>query len=177
MKLGALFICVILFHYTNVFAQKANACCTVIDMSKDEGTFTIRDSRSGRIHLFKPDALEGAELKVGDTIDASFNDKKVIAVKGNQKSYDLLDAPFADSCCTVSKLDTIATDSAISVTAKNITTGEDIRFHIPLSFGSNVRQGNIVFTRPSHGYAMLAASTDSTRKMLFGFPLLQEPEK
>ena len=174
MKTAILLACVTIFECAPAGAQKASPSCTVIDMSKAEGTFTIRDSRSGRIYAFKPDALEGAELKVGDSIDVSFNDMKVTAVKGTQKNYELLDAPLADSCCTVSKLDTAAADSLIVVIAKNNRTGEDILFHVPLSFGALVHEGNIVFTRPSHGYAMIVSNTDSTRRTLYGFPLLQE---
>jgi hypothetical protein len=85
-----------------------------------------------------------------------------------------MNAPLTDSCCVVTKMDTVATDSVVTVVAKNKLTNEDIRFHVPLTFAVNVHEGNTVFTNPSHGYAMLLTNTDSTSKALFGFPLLED---
>ena len=73
-------------------------CCTIIDLSSESGTFTIRHLETGRISLFKPHALEGAALKVGDSVDAKFDTRKVIAVKGIGRSYDMLEASPGDSC-------------------------------------------------------------------------------
>src|ERR1044071_1184653 len=103
-------------------------CCTIIDIAQDSGLFSIRDNKSGRIQAFKPDALEGAELKVGDSIDAKFDSMKVVRVKGVSRSYDLLDPMYSDSCCVVTLLDTLSADSAYKITARNISTGENIFF-------------------------------------------------
>lgn len=160
------------------FGQNAKPqCCTIIDMSKEKGTFTIRDIKSGRIQLFKPDALDGAELKIGDTVDAKFELMKTVSVKGASKSYDLLDASYGDSCCIIIKMDTILPDSVFKVTAKNISSGQHIYFNAPFALRPAVDSGVKVFTQASHGYAMIASKADSTRTMLFGFPLLQENNK
>jgi hypothetical protein len=152
--------------------------CTIIDMAKEEGTFTIRDNHSGRIQLFKPDALEGAELKVGDSVDALFDSKKITSVKGITRSYDLLDAANGDSCCIIMELDSILNESSWRITAKNNTTGENIHFIVPKSLAARLSAGNVVYTQPSHGYAMIAAvQSDTTGRFLFGFPLLQEDSK
>ena len=174
MRWSSFFLLIIALYAQNAFAQKKDARCTIIDMSKDEGTFTIRDRSSGRIQVFKPDALEGAELKVGDTVDVLFDLKKVTSVKGSEKSYDLLDPAFADSCCTVIKIDSVDKDSLFTVTARNNTTGENFNFRIPAVLASQMKDGALVFTKPSHGYAMIiAAEADTTRRALYGFPLLQ----
>ena len=174
MRCTPLILLIILLSAQIAFSQKREPCCTIIDMSKDEGTCTIRDRSTGRIQVFKPDALEGAELKVGDTVDVVFDLKKVTSVKGTEKSYDLLDPAVADSCCTVMKIDSIDKDSLYTVTARNNTTGENIHFRIPAILASQMRDGGLVFTKPSHGYAMImAAEADTTKKALYGFPLLQ----
>jgi hypothetical protein len=162
----------------SAMAQKASEpCCTIIDLEKEEGTFMIRDRNTGRIQVFKPAALEGAELKVGDTIDADFDGKKITAVKGVSRSYDLFDATELDSCCMILKIDTLQNDIA-HVTAKNNTTGEKIRFNLPKLLAGRLTEGGIVFTQPSHGYAMIATTqADTTQTLLFGFPLLQETAK
>src|SRR5215218_10019136 len=101
-----LFIFPAMFFSVSLFSQKPDTpCCTIIDMVKEAGTFTIRDINTGKIKLFKPDALEGAELKVGDTVAAVFDKNKTIAVKGISKSYELLDAVNGDSCCVILKVD------------------------------------------------------------------------
>lgn len=150
-------------------------CCTIIDVTKEAGTFTIRDGNTGRIQVFKPDALEGAELKVGDSIHALFDTMKVVSVKGVARKYDLTDPVYGDSCCTIFRLDSIPGDSLMKVTAKNKTTGESIYFNVPGMLAAKLDSGEIVFTKPSHGYAMIAPmQKDSSRKLLLGFPLLQE---
>jgi len=147
-------------------------------MSREAGTFTIRDNQSGRIHLFKPDALEGAELKVGDTVDAIFDTKKITAVKGVAKSYDLMDAMNGDSCCVILKLDSLQDEPSWRITAKNNTTGENIQFNVPKSIAARLNTGGVVLTQPSHGYAMISwAQSDTSARFLFGFPLLQEDSK
>ena len=157
------------------FFQKAEAqCCTIIDVAKEAGTFTIRDIKSGRIQLFKPGALEGAELKVGDSVDARFESMKTISIKGIAKTYELLDASYGDSCCIITSMDTILPDSVFRVTAKNISSGQNIYFHAPATLRPAIDSGVTVFTQASHGYAMIATRVDSTHKMLFGFPLLQD---
>ncbi|MBL7698806.1 MAG: hypothetical protein JNK79_11625 [Chitinophagaceae bacterium] len=157
--------------------QSANGqCCTIIDMAKEAGTFTIRDSRSGRIQLFKPDALEGAELKIGDSVDVKFDSMKVVSVKGVAKTYDLLEPLYNDSCCVVMKLDTLMPDSVFRVTARNISSGKSIYFNLPSTLRPSLDSGTVVFMHPSHGYAMVATRTDSTRKALFGFPVLEKPD-
>lgn len=171
--IGALIIC------GNVYSQKPDrACCAIIDMAKEAGTFTIRDAYTGKIALFKPDALDGAELKVGDSVNVKFDDRKIIAVKGNAKSYDLMDASNGDSCCVILKLDSAVNDTSWKVTAKNNSTGENIRFNVPKSLAARLSAGNIVYTQPTHGYAMITASVaDTAKRELYGFPLLQENSK
>jgi hypothetical protein len=163
----------------NLYSQKADKpCCTIIDMVKEAGTFTIRDVQSGRIVLFKPDALEGAELKVGDTVDALFDTRKVTSVKGVARSYDLMNAAMGDSCCVILKLDSVASEASWRITAKNNSTGENIHFNVPKTLAAKLSAGGIVYTQPSHGYAMIAAAeTDTAEKQLYGFPLLQENSK
>ena len=163
----------------NLYSQKAEKSrCTIIDMVKDSGTFTIRDVTSGRIVLFKPDALEGAELKVGDTVDALFDTRKITSVKGIARSYDLMNASMGDSCCVILKLDSVASEVSWRITARNNSTGENIHFNVPKSLASKLSAGGIVYTQPSHGYAMIAAAqTDTAEKQLFGFPLLQGNSK
>lgn len=163
----------------NIYSQKADThCCTIIDMSKEAGTFTIRDINSGRIASFKPDALEGAELKVGDSVDVMFDLRKVASVKDTATTYDLMDASYGDSCCVILKLDSTLNESSWRVTAKNNSTGENIHFNVPKSLAVRLNAGGIVFTQATHGYAMIAAvETDTTRKQLYGFPLLQESSK
>ena len=159
-----------------LYSQNANEpCCTIIDMAKEEGTFTIRDNHSGRIKWFKPDALEVAELKIGDTVDARFDIKKITSVKGISRSYELLDLPAGDTCCVIIKLDSASGESLWQIMAKNNATGENIHFNVPRSLAIRLSAGGIVFSRPSHGYAMIAAAlSDTTEKFLFGFPMLQE---
>ena len=168
-----------LFFTMDLFSQKPKEpCCTIIDMAAETGTFTIRDNHSGRIQLFKPDALEGAELKVGDSVDAIFDTKKIVSVKGITRSYELLDASDYDSCCVILKLDSVLNTSSWRITAKNNITGENIHFIVPKSLAETLSTGGPVFTQPSHGYAMIAAAqSDTTRRLLFGFPLLQEDTK
>lgn len=154
--------------------SQQNQCCTIIDISKEAGTFTIRDIRSGRIQTFKPEALEGAELKVGDSVGALFDSMKVVAVNGTARTYQLLDASAGDSCCIIVKVDTIEDAPVVKITAKNNSTGENIYFNVPKPLASSLNGGETVFTQASHGYAMIATQSDSTRRRLFGFPLLQE---
>lgn len=147
-------------------------------MAKDAGTFTIRDVSTGKIASFKPDALEGAELKVGDTVNVKFEDRKITYVKGNAKSYELIDASRGDSCCVILKLDSIAGDSVWKITAKNNRTGQNIYFNVPRSLAARLSAGNIVYTQPTHGYAMIAENLpDTAKRQLYGFPLLQEDSK
>jgi hypothetical protein len=165
----------LIFSLNSYPQNAARHCCTIIDMAKEAGTFTIREINSGRIALFKPDALEGAELKVGDTIDAMFGERKVASVKDTARSYELLDAATGDSCCVILNLDSTLNDTLWRITAKNNTTGEDIQFNVPKSLAARLSAGNIVYTQPSHGYAMITTDeTDSAKKQLYGFPLLQE---
>ena len=174
-----LLLCSALFVSVDLFSQKANdPCCTIIDMARETGTFTIRDNHSGRILLFKPDVLEGAELKVGDSVDALFDSKKITSVKGIAKSYELLEASDYDSCCVILKLDSVLNEASWRITAKNNTTGENIHFVVPKSLAARLSAGAVVYTQPSHGYAMIAAAqSDTTGRFLFGFPLLQEDGK
>lgn len=173
-----LFISILLVS-GNLFSQNAKVpCCTIIDMARETGTFTIRDNHSGRIQLFKPDALEGAELKVGDTIDALFDTRKVTAIKGIAKSYDLQDAVKGDSCCVILKLDSLINESSWRITARNNITGENIQFEVPKPIAAKLNTGGVVYTQPSHGYAMISwAQSDTSATFLFGFPLLQEYSK
>lgn len=158
-----------------LFLQQANAqCCTIIDMARDNGTFTIRDKSSGRIQSFKPDALEGAELKVGDTVDAKFDLMQTISVKGVAKTYNLLEPVYGDSCCIITKFDLVLPDSVLRITAKNISSGQHIYFDIPAMLRSTLDSGATVFTQTSHGYAMVTNRVDSTRRKVFGFPLLEK---
>lgn len=163
----------------NLYSQKADkACCTIIDMAAEAGTFTIRDINTGRIVLFKPDALEGAELKVGDSVNALFDTRKITAVKGVTRSYDLMNAPGGDSSCVILKLDSLVNEPSWKITAKNNSTGENIHFNVPKTLAARLTPGGIVYTQPTHGYAMIvAAQTDTTEKQLYGFPLLQEDSK
>ncbi|HUQ65423.1 MAG TPA: hypothetical protein VM101_04680 [Flavitalea sp.] len=174
MKL--LLIIPLFFFSIALFSQKPDApCCTIIDMVTDAGTFTIRDIHSGKINVFKPDALEGAELKVGDSVNAEFDSKKITAVKGVPKSYNLLDAANGDSCCVILRVDSLMNEPSWRITAKNNTTGEKIHFNVPKSLAARLSAGSIVYTQSSHGYAMInAALTDTTQKILYGFPLLQK---
>jgi len=164
---------------TGAYSQKSDkSCCTIIDMAKDAGTFTIRDVNTGKIALFKPDALDGAELKVGDTVDVKFDERKITSVKGYAKSYELLDAANGDSCCIILKLDSTVNETSWRITAKNNGTGENIQFNVPKSLAARLSAGNIVYTQASHGYAMIAAAeTDTAKKQIYGFPLLQENSK
>lgn len=176
MKHLLLYIAVITANVA--ISQEADKpCCTIIDLKKEAGTFTIRDVKTGRVLLFKPDALEGAELKVGDSIDADFNSNKVTLVKGASRSYDLMDAIQLDSCCVIMKIDTLEATSVL-ITAKNNTTGDNIRFRIPKLLALRLAEGNLIFTQPSHGYAIISdrEEADTTKRILFGFPLLQENE-
>jgi hypothetical protein len=163
----------------NLYSQKADRpCCTIIDLAKDAGTFTIRDANTGKIALFKPDALEGAELKVGDTVDVKFDERKITAVKGTAKSYDLIDAVNGDSCCVILTLDSTVNEFLWRITAKNNSTGQNIQFNVPKSLAARLTAGNIVYTQPTHGYAMIAmAVVDTAGKQLYGFPLLEEKSK
>ena len=169
----------ILLGSVNLFSQDAKVpCCTIIDMAREAGTFTIRDIQTGRICQFKPDALEGAELKVGDTVDAVFDAKKITSVKGMAKSYDLMDAVNGDSCCVILKLDSLPDEPSWRITAKNNSTGENIQFTVPKSIAARLNTGGVVFTQPSHGYAMISwAQSDTSARFLFGFPLLQDESK
>ena len=163
-----------------LFAQNTKEpCCTIIDMSKEQGIFTIRDSRTGRMQTFKPDVLEGAELKIGDTVDAVFDTKKITSVKGTSRSYDLMDAPNGNDSCVILKMDSILNEPSWRITAKNNTTGENIHFNVPKTLAARLSPGNFVYTQPTHGYAMISAalSDSTTNKLLFGFPLLQETNK
>jgi hypothetical protein len=173
------FLLSVLIFPAGVYSQKAdNPCCNIIDMVKEAGTFTIRDMNTGRIAMFKPDALEGAELKIGDTVGAMFNDRKVTSIKGSTRSYELLDAENGDSCCVILKLDSTVIDTLWRITAKNNSTGEDIQFNVPKRLATKLSAGTIVYTQPSHGYAMITvAETDTAERKLYGFPLLQEKEK
>lgn len=175
MSIRHLLLLLLVVNAGQLYSQtSAKPCCTIIDLSKEDVTFTIRDRITGRIQQFKPDALEGAELKVGDSVDVVYDAKKIISIKGNEKSYQLLDAPLNDSCCVVMKVDSASTDSLFTVVAKNSSTGENIHFKVPALFASQIKNGEIIFTRPSHGYAMIAtAESDTTKKVLYGFPLLQ----
>lgn len=167
------FLCINTQHLLS--QMNAAACCTIIDVSNEEGTFTIRDIHTGRIEEFKPDALERAELKVGDTVDAVYDTKTITRVKGTAKSYKLLQPPFADSCCVILKVDSAVNDSLYTITAKNNITGANFHFKVPRPMATQLNSGEYVFTRPTHGYAMIAlppADTAST-KLLFGFPMLQ----
>jgi hypothetical protein len=147
-------------------------------MAKEAGTFTIRDVNNGKIALFKPDALDGAELRIGDTVNGRFDERKITSVKGNPKSYELMDAAKGDSCCVILKLDSIANEMFWHITAKNNSTGENIQFNVPKSLAERLTAGNIVYTQPSHGYAMIsAAEADTAKRQLYGFPLLQEKSK
>lgn len=163
----------------NSYSQKGDRhCCTIIDMSKEAGTFTIREINTGRIASFKPDALEGAELKVGDTIGAMFDARRVTSVKDTAITYDLMEAAVGDSCCMVMKLDSSLNEMSWRITAKNKSTGENIYFNVPRPLAARLSAGSIVYTQRSHGYAMIAAAdADTTRKQLYGFPLLQEKSK
>jgi len=160
----------------NVYSQRVSRhCCTIIDMTKEQGTFTIRDINTGRIALFKPDALEGAELKVGDSVNVMFDLRKVASVKDTAITYELMDAANGDSCCVILKLDSTLNESSWRVTAKNNSTGENIHFNVPKSLAARLNAGGIVYTQATHGYAMIAAvETDTTKRQLYGFPLLQE---
>lgn len=155
------------------YSQK-NQSCVIIDVSKEAGTFTIREVRSGRMQTFKPDALDGAELKVGDSIRAAFDSMKVVAVNGTARTYRLLDAQAGDSCCIVVSVGAAEDSSVARITAKNNTTGGYIYFNVPKPLAASLDTGRIVFTQPTHGYAMIATQGDSTSRRLFGFPLLQE---
>ena len=168
-----------LIFSAGLYSQKpATPCCTIIDMAKEAGTFTIRDVHTGKIALFKPDALDGAELKVGDTVDVKFEERKIVSVKGNAKMYDLMEASGGDSCCVILKLDSTVNDTSWRITAKNNSTGQQIQFNVPKSLAAQLNAGNIVYTQPTHGYAMISpASADTVRKQLYGFPLLQENAK
>lgn len=168
----------VLMISANIYAQKAGKpCCTIIDMAKDSGIFTIRDFNTGKIASFKPDALDGAELKVGDTIDVKFDERKITAVKGASKSYDLIDAN-GDSCCVILKLDSTVNDTSWRIIAKNNSTGERIQFNVPKMLAARLNAGKVVFTKSSHGYAMITATeADTAKKQLYGFPLLQEDSK
>ena len=164
----------------NLFSQQAKVpCCTIVDLAKEEGIFTIRDSHTGRMQTFKPDALEGAELKIGDTVDAVFDTKKITSVKGTSRSYDLMDAPNGNDSCVILKMDSILNEPSWRITAKNNTTGENIHFNVPKTLAARLSPGNFVYTQPTHGYAMISAalSDSTTNKFLFGFPLLQETNK
>jgi hypothetical protein len=163
----------------NLFSQNTKEpCCTIIDMLKEEGIFTIRDSRTGRIQTFKPDVLEGAELKIGDTVDAVFDTKKITSVKGASRSYDLMDAPVGDSCCVILKMDSVLNEPSWRITAKNNSTGENIHFNIPKNLAARLDTGYLVYSQSSHGYALISAAlTDTTQKYVYGFPLLQESSK
>jgi hypothetical protein len=174
-----LFLLSVLIFPAGVYSQKTDSpCCNIIDMVKEAGTFTIRDMNTGRIAMFKPDALEGAELKIGDTVGAIFNDRKVTSIKGITRSYELLDAANGDSCCVILKLDSTVLDTLWRITAKNNSTGEDIQFNVPKRLATKLSSGTIVYTQPSHGYAMITvAEADTAEKKLYGFPLLQEKEK
>jgi hypothetical protein len=168
-----------LIFSASLYSQKpVTPCCTIIDMAKEAGTFTIRDVNTGKIALFKPDALEGAELKVGDTVDVKFEERKIISVKGNAKTYDLMDASNGDSCCVILKLDSTVNEASWRIIAKNNSTGQQIQFNVPKSLAARLNAGNIVYTQPTHGYAMISpANADSAKKELYGFPLLQENAK
>lgn len=155
------------------YSQK-NQCCTIIDISKEAGMFTIRDINSGRMQTFKPEALEGAELKVGDSVGAMFDSMKVVAVNGTTRAYRLLDASAGDSCCIIVRVDTVEDAPVVKITAKNNSTGEHIYFNVPKPMAASLDIGRIVFTQASHGYAMIATQSDSTTRRLFGFPLLEE---
>lgn len=178
MKSAVLFAA--LLASVNLIGQTSKEpCCTIIDLVKEEGVFTIRDSRTGRMQTFKPDVLEGAELKIGDTVDAVFDTKKITSVKGTSRSYDLMDAPNGNDSCVILKMDSVLNEPSWRVTAKNNTTGENIHFNVPKTLAARLSPGNFVYTQPTHGYAMISAALSDTasNKFLFGFPLLQETKE
>jgi hypothetical protein len=170
----------ILWSPGQLFSQKTKeSCCAIIDMDKENRTFTLRDRNTGRITVFKPDALEGADLRVGDEVNASMAERKTLSIKGAAKIYALTEPEFGDPCCMITIIEPGTGEPSVTlVTAKNISSEEQFRFNVPRSMAVRLNIGGAVFKQPTHGYAMVPASlTDTSGKYLYGFPMLQQPVK
>lgn len=153
------------------FQEPVRSCCTIIDINKDSGIVVIRDIKSGWLKSFKPAALEFAELNVGDSVDVSIPLHQVSRVKKAARVYPLMELSIGEACCKVIEMKMDSTEGL--VVARNVEGG-DLRFTVPDSLARKLVPGNDVFTSPTHGFAMfVAAGADSTKKLVYGFPLLQ----
>jgi hypothetical protein len=172
------FICV-LFCFAvpySAFSQDTASRCTIIDINKDSGTVLIRDFRTGWLKLFKPEALEFAELKIGDSIEAFPTLQQVSKVKQAPRRYPLIQPTFGTPCCEV--LEIRASNSMSLITASS-STGEKLRFEMPDSLSKKITPGSKLFTSPTHGYAMLMLTqgSDSTSMYVYGFPFLADEQE
>lgn len=153
------------------FQEPAHSSCTIVDINEDSGLVVIRDIRSGWLKSFRPSALEFAELNIGDSVEASVLLQQVSRVRKTPRVYPLLNPFIGDPCCKVVDLKRDSTEAL--VTARN-AEGGDLRFSVPDSLRRWLLVDSNVFTSPTHGFAMFVAASaaDSTKKVVYGFPLL-----
>lgn len=175
MKTFFVFMLMMGFNSTIVFSQKqADPCCSIIDFDKEKGIVTVRDKISGRISQFKPQALQAAELKVGDTVDASAATRKITFVNGIATVHEMIEPEYSVPCCSIVEMSSDPAEPCCQiVSAKNTATGESFQFRVPKNFASQLNDSSEVFTQPSHGYAMVSATAlNSSEKNYYGFPIL-----
>jgi hypothetical protein len=144
---------------------------TIIDISKDSGTVLIRSHESAWLKLFKPDALEFAGLKIGDTIEVSNTLQQVKRVKNEIRRYPLLEPYLGNPCCEVVGPEPLPSKRIYVATNSD---GGRFRFELPDTIAVMVSPGFRLFTSPTHGYAMISLPrpTDSTQHIVYGFPIL-----
>jgi len=148
--------------------QDREPCCSVIDINKDSGIVLVRDFTKSWITAFRPNALELAGLRVGDTVDVSLEIQQVSRVKGQPRSYKLTQPRYADPCCEVLRI--LPGSSQYTITAAK-TGGDSIQFKLPDSLAAALMIGNNVYTSPTHGYAMIRALLHQDT-VFYGFPLM-----
>ena len=156
-------------------AQDNLPCCTIIDINKDSSLVLIRNHETGWMKTFKPEALDLAELHVGDSIDVSVALNQVNRLKNKPRVYPLL-APKIDSvCCEVLEVQKTTEQSLVLAKSRE---GMQVRFSMPDSIASFISAGQKLYTTSSHGYAMLFVqpAADSTGVQVYGFPFLPEQE-
>ena len=172
MTLIKYLIIVIIIASAKIGYSQADApCCTVIDMVKDSGTVLIRDYREGWIKRFKPDALEFASLKIGDSVYASAQLQQVSKVNGMARRYPLMQPLYRQPCCEITYI--LQGHPQFTITARK-TTGDTLQFQIPDSLATALIIGSPIYTSPSHGYAMVLAPTATPDSIFYGFPFLQQ---
>lgn len=178
MKAALVLLLLACIQTLGLSAQKSQLdFAAIIDIDKDAGTVLIRNPTTGRINLFKPDALELAELKVGDTVHVSDSAAKISRLKGTSSQYSLTPPEYTSACCSIVSIEAAKHDQCCAVAiVKNDSTGELFKFSLFKSSDSLLKVKTPVFTRESVGYAMVAASSaeDTVSKVFYGFAILPQ---